>query len=103
MIKTLGVEILSLVLLTSLFISRKSNQDKTKFTEKVTVAQEGKILDPEEQEIKTIVEKFLMVAGNYNLQAMDSIISDKAKLGIAIVRDGVWKNSVSMIGDTLNM
>lgn len=40
-----------------------------------------------------------MVAGNYDLQAMDSMISDKANLGIAIVRDGVWKNSVSTIGE----
>ncbi len=40
-----------------------------------------------------------MVAGKYDLRAMDSMISDKANLGIAIVRDGVWKNSVTTINE----
>lgn len=91
--------ILSLVVLSSLFISCQSNQDKTKLTEKPTEAQEEKTLNPEEQEIKAIVEKLLMLVGNSDFQALDSIISDKANLGVAIVRDGVWKNSVSTIGE----
>lgn len=99
MIRTLRNVILSIVVLSSLFISCRSNQDKTNLTEKVTEAQEKKILNPEEQEIKAIVEKFLMLAGNFDLQVMDSMISDKANLGIAIVRDGVWKNTVSTIGE----
>ncbi len=41
----------------------------------------------------------MLVAGNYDLQAMDSMISDKANLGIAILRNGVCKNSVSTIGE----
>ena len=40
-----------------------------------------------------------MVAGNYNLQDMDSMISDKANLGFTISRDGVWKNAVTTINE----
>ncbi|MFT6166193.1 MAG: hypothetical protein ACJAV5_001373 [Vicingaceae bacterium] len=91
--------IVHLVLLFSLFIGCQSNQDKIKLTEKVTEAQQEKIQDPEEEEIKAIVEKLLMLVGNSDFQALDSIISDKANLGSAIIRDGVSKNSVITIGE----
>ena len=97
--RTLRSVIVSLVVLSCLFISCQSNQDKTKLPEKVTEAQEEKILNPEEQEIKAIVEKLLMLVGNSDFQALDSIVSDKANLGIAIIRDGISKNSVITIGE----
>lgn len=97
--RTLSSVIVSIVVLSCLFISCQSNQDRTKFPEKVTQAQEEKILNPEEQEIKAIVEKLLMLVGNSDFQALDSIISDKANLGSAIIRDGVSKNSVITIGE----
>lgn len=96
---TLRSVIVSIVVLSCLFISCQSNQDKTKLPERVTEAQEEKILNPEEQEIKGIVEKLLMLVGNSDFQALDSIISDKANLGSAIIRDGVSKNSVITIGE----
>ncbi len=96
---TLRTLILSLVVIFSLFISCQSNQGKTIVTEQLTEVQEEKILNPEEEKIKAMVEKLLMVAGNYDLQAMDSIISDKANLGIAVIRDGVWTNSVATIDE----
>lgn len=96
---TLRSVIVSIVVLSCLFISCQSNQDKTKLPERVTEAQEEKILNPEEQEIKGIVEKLLMFVGNSDFQALDSIISDKANLGSAIIRDGVSKNSVITIGE----
>ncbi len=55
--------------------------------------------DPEEAEIKTAVENFLIAAGNYNIEVMDEMISEKANLGIAIFRDGDWKNSVITINE----
>ncbi len=97
--RTLRSVIVSLVVLSCLFISCQSNQDKTKLPEKVTEAQEEKILNPEEQEIKAIVEKLLMLVGNSDFQALDSIVSDKANLGSAIIRDGISKNSVITIGE----
>jgi hypothetical protein len=68
-------------------------------TEKDTEAQEEKILNPKQQEIKAIVEKLLMLAGNSDFQGLDSIISDKANLASAIIRDGASKNSVMTIGE----
>ena len=97
--RTLRSVIVSLVVLSCLFISCQSNQDKPKLLEKVIEAQEEKILNPDEQEIKAIVEKLLMLVGNSDFQALDSIISDKANLGSAIIRDGVSKNSVITIGE----
>jgi len=97
--KSLRSVIVSLVVLSCLFISCKSNQDKTKLQVKLTEAQEEKTPNPEEQEIIAIVEKLLMLVGNSDFQGLDSIISDKANLGSAIIRDGVSKNSVITIGE----
>ena len=91
--------ILSLLVLPSLFISCQSGEDKTKLTEQVTEVKEDKIYNPEEQEIKALVEKLLMLVGNSDFQALDSIISDKANLASAIIRDGVSKNSIITIGE----
>ncbi|MGK0412453.1 MAG: hypothetical protein ACJA1B_000650 [Polaribacter sp.] len=95
--RTLRNVIVSLAVLSSLFISCESIKDRTKPTEKFV--EEEKILNPEEQEIKAIVEKLLMLIGNSDFQALDSIISDKANLASAIIRDGVSKNSVITIGE----
>ena len=97
--KTLRNVILSIVVISSLFFSCQSNQDQTNLPEKVSEAQEETILNPEEQEIKALVEKLLMLVGNSDFQALDSIISDKANLASAIIRDGVSKNSVITIGE----
>lgn len=97
--RTLRIVIVPFVVLSCLFISCQSNQDKTTLPEKVTEVQEEKILNPAEQEIKAIVEKLLMLVGNSDFQALDSMISDKANLASAIIRDGVSKNSVITIGE----
>ena len=91
--------ILFLVFLSVLSFSCQSNKDKPELTEKPTEDKKESVLNPEEQEIKAIVEKLLMLAGNADFQALDSIISDKANLGSAIIRDGVSKNSVITIGE----
>ncbi len=56
--RTLRNVILSLVVISSLFISCQSNEDNTKLTEKVVEEQKEKILNAEEQEIKAIIESF---------------------------------------------
>ena len=96
---TLRNSIFFLVFLSIFSFSCQSNKDKPELTKKPTEDKKESVLSPEEEEIKAIVEKFLVVAGNSDLEAMDSMISDKANLGIAVVRDGVWKNSVSTIGE----
>lgn len=97
--RTLRNLVLFLVVVSGLFISCESNPDRTNLKEKVTEAQEEEILHREEQEVKAIVEKLLMLVGNSNFQALDSIISDKANLASAIIRDGVSKNSVITIAE----
>ena len=93
--RTLSIIILSLVIVSSLFFSCQSNPNKTELTEKVI--EEVKTLNPEEKELKALVEKLLFAVGNSNWQALDSIVSNKANLASAIVRDGVSKNSVITI------
>lgn len=41
-----------------------------------------------EEEIKATIERFLFVAGNYDLKAMDEMILDKAVIGIIRLKDG---------------
>lgn len=69
---------------------------KTEATATSAAAQEW---TQDQADVKAMVEKLLIVAGNYDLDALDSMVSDKANLGIAVVRDRVWKNSVSTIGE----
>ncbi len=53
----------------------------------------------DQADVKALVEKLLMLVGNSDFQALDSIVSDKANLASAIIRDGISKNSVITIGD----
>lgn len=91
--------ILFLVFLSVFVFSCQSNKDKPDSTEKPAEDKKESVQNPEEQEIKAIVEKLLMLVGNSDFQALDSIISDKANLASAIIRDGVSKNSVITIGE----
>ena len=67
--------------------------------EKIAIEATKPPLNSEEEELKAMVEKLLFAAGNYNLDALDKMVSDKANLGIAIFRDEVWKNSVLTINE----
>ena len=87
------------VLLSIFILSCQSNKSKPELTEKPTEDKKESVLNPEEQEIKALVEKLLMLVGNSDFQALDSIISDKANLASAVIRDGVSKNSVITIGE----
>lgn len=97
--RTLSIIILSLVIVSSLFISCQSYSNKTKQTEKAIDEQKGNTWNTEEQELIALVEKLLFAVGNSDFQTLDSIVSDKANLGSAIVRDGVSKNSVITISE----
>ncbi|MDZ7848167.1 MAG: hypothetical protein U5L96_16225 [Owenweeksia sp.] len=99
--RTLSIKILSLVIVSSLFFSCQSKPNKTKQTGKVVEAQKENTWNAEEQELIHLVEKLLFAAGNSDFQILESIVSNKANLGIAIVRDGVSKNSVITIGEFL--
>ena len=89
----------ALILFFSLFIGCQSNQDKTKVTVKGVEKQKIEILNTEEDQLKAMVEKLLFAVGNSDFQTLESIVSSKANLASAIVRDGVSKNSVITIGE----
>ena len=97
--RTLNIVILSLVIVSCIFFSCQSNQNKTKQNEKAIEEQKENTWNAEEQELIVLVEKLLFAVGNSDFQTLDSIISDKANLGSAIVRDGVSKNSVITISE----
>ena len=77
----------------------QSNQDKNELSETIVSETKESTTNPEEAAIKATVEELLFAAGNYNIEALDDMISDKANFGIAILREGVWKNSVITIGE----
>ena len=97
--KKLSIVILTLVVVSSLFFSCQSNSNNTKKTEKVVEGQKENTWNAEEQELIALVEKLLFAVGNSDFQTLDSIVSNKANLASAIVRDGVSKNSVITIGE----
>lgn len=53
----------------------------------------------EQKEIKSEVERFLIVAGNYDIEKMKGIISEKANIGISRFNNSEWENSVITIAE----
>jgi hypothetical protein len=51
-------------------------------------------LTQQQRDVKATVENFLILAGNYDLEAMDEMISEKASIGISSYKNEEWKNSV---------
>ncbi len=94
--KKLSIVILTPVVISSLFFSCHSNSNNTK---KAVEVQNDTTWNAEEQELIALVEKLLFAVGNSDFQTLESIVSDKANLASAIVRDGISKNSVIKIGE----
>lgn len=84
--------ILSLAVLSIFIFSCRSNQDKTDLTEKLVSDQKEKILSPEEEEIKAAVEKLLFETGNFNIEVLDEMVSDKAMIAYSFLSNGIWTN-----------
>lgn len=97
--RTLNIVILSLVIVSSIFFSCQSNQNKTKRTEKAIEEQKENTWNAEEQELIALVEKLLFAVGNSDFQTLESIVSNKANLASAIIRDDNSKNSVITISE----
>jgi len=55
------------------------------------------IMTSEQMEIKSIVECFLIIAGNYDIEKMEGIISEKANIGISRLNEGEWQSTVITI------
>ena len=97
--RTLSIVFITLVIVSSLFFSCQSNSNKTIQPEKAVEEPKGNTWNEKEQELIALVEKLLFAVGNSDWQTLESIVSKKANLASAIVRDGISKNSVITIGD----
>ena len=90
--------ILSFSLFFLLMLSCQFNRDKTDKSEDVT----SSIIDAtsnEEEEIIAAIEKILRAAGNYNIDELDNLTSDKAVIGYTRMKDGAWKNTEVTINE----
>ncbi|MCX7550506.1 ester cyclase [Xanthomarina sp. F2636L] len=96
---TLRNKIVLLIVLFVCSISCKPKNNKSEVSEKSTSEIKKAIPNPEEEELKAIVEKLLFAVGNSDFQTLESIVSDKANLASAIIRDRVSKNSIITIGE----
>ncbi len=91
--------ILSILVLSICIISCKVKSDKAELTEKTASEIKKSALNSDAEEIKAAVEKLLIAAGNYNIEELDDMISDKAMLGISRLKYGTWSNSEIAIND----
>ena len=59
--------------------------------------QKDKIWTEDEKEIIATIERFLVAAGNYNLEAMDEMIIENAVVGIVRLNDGIRETATMHI------
>jgi len=66
-------------------------------------AQEKDSSNTEEEAVKTVVERFLIAAGNYDLDSMPEMFTEKANIGGASFRNGQWKTFTMTFTEFLDM
>lgn len=91
-------QILSISLLLLLIMSCQFNQDKTEISEDITSSKIDSASN-EEGAIIAAVESILRAAGNYDLQELDDLTSDKAVIGYTRLKDGAWENTEVTISE----
>lgn len=52
-------------------------------------------------DIKTIVDRFLAAAGNYDFKAIEAMVSENANIGITRLREGAWSTETLMVTEFL--
>ena len=83
----------------NIVISCKQEKDNSELSKNVPTETKATELNPDEEKIKTTINELLFNAGNYNVSALNSMVSDKAMLGISSLKDGTWSNSEIAIND----
>ncbi len=91
--------ILSFITISTFIISCKQENDNSELSRNVPTETKTAELNLGEEKIKTAINELLLAAGNYNILALDSMMSDKAMLGISSLKDGTWSNSEIAIND----
>lgn len=83
----------------SALVSCKIKNDNSELSKNTPSETEVPELNPEDEKIKETINDLLFAAGNYNIVALDSMVSDKAMLGISRLKDGSWSNSEIAINE----
>jgi hypothetical protein len=97
--RKLRYSIISFITIGAFVISCKQEKDNSELSKNVPIETNVTELNPDEEKIKTTINELLFNAGNYNVSALDSMVSDKAMLGISSLKDGTWSNSEIAIND----
>ncbi len=97
--RTLRNVILSFIAFSTFIVSCKPKHDNSQLSQNATTEIKAPELNQDEENIKATVNTLLFNAGNYNIIALDSMVSDKAMLGISSLKDGTWSNSEIAIND----
>jgi|SRR5690554_2897703 len=79
----------------------KHDKNLDKMVSQKQIATSVKAFTKEEVEVKATIEKFLIVAGNYELDAMAKMMSDNATLAIARLREGKWTTETKILSEYL--
>ncbi|WP_242156977.1 ester cyclase [Aestuariivivens sediminis] len=90
--------LLGIAMANSITSCRQEN-DHSELSKNVSIETKVVELNPDEEKIKTTIKELLFAAGNYNIAELETMISDKAMLGISSLKDGVWSNSEIAIND----
>lgn len=99
MTRKLGYKILSFIIIATFVLSCKQENDNSELSKNVSAETNETELNKDEVKIKKTINELLFHAGNYNIAALDPMISDKAMLGISSLKDGTWSNSEIAIND----
>ncbi len=76
-------------------VSQNSDAIKKSQTTSATI----KVYTQDEADVKATIEQFLIVAGNYNLDAMAEMMSDNANLATVRLRDGKWNTENKLMSE----
>lgn len=91
--------LLSFIAIGTLVLGCKQKNDNSELPGNVPTDVKDLILNTDEERIKTRINELLFAAGNYDVAALESMISDKAMLGISSLKDDAWSNSEIAIRD----
>ena len=97
--KKLRYALLSFIVIGTSILGCKQENENSQSSENVPAESKVKVLNPDEEKIKATINELLFAAGNYNIVVLDSMISDKAMLGISRLENGTWSNSEIGITD----
>ena len=97
--RTLRYAILSVMAIGTFVLSCKQEKNNSHLSEIVSTKTTATEHNLDEEEIKAVINELLFNAGNYNVLALDPMMSDKAMLGISSLKDGNWSNSEIAIDD----